>query len=316
MSFLSKENRHRKFEVKYFAISHAQNEPAPNHVKCFVPDPSKGENVVKYIEKHPALVGRVIDCIWYAREDKTSGRTYRGYELVIDLYDELITLDVPFKQPPTSMYSLLVKHGENVDWTKEIELSAWEDKIDATKSKNGVCFWQKDAGGNRVTIKSAHTIENPNGCPAPEENEITGKPEWGGVERWLKANFDNVVIPRIKAAAKDYVPLGKTGTNPGAEFLQDEEQDYPEDAYDMPEFAGEEPIPIHDLLVSEIKNLFETWPNQQAIKAEINQQLGILGAQKVQELSDDNLRKLKTGIDLWVTRNTPKEGISADDIGF
>jgi hypothetical protein len=240
MGFKTESDRLRKFEVKHFGISHTSDKPLPNHIEAQVFNPGKGVAERKYIEKYPAVEGRVINAEWYQREDKNGGQMYRGYELTMDIDTEVIILDVPFKQPPAPIYSLLVKHGENVDWSKPLEISAWETVNKKGQPKTGVCFWQVDAEGKRVSIKSAHTVENPNGCPAPEQDEITGKFDWRKVEKWLKFNFDDRVIPKIKAAAADYVPSPKpVATANGSVIIA--EYDDSDDAYEVPEFAGEPP---------------------------------------------------------------------------
>lgn len=234
MGFKTQTERLRKFEVKHFGISHTSNEPLPNHVEALVFNPGKGVAETKYIEKYPGVEGRVIDIQWYQREDK-NGQVYRGYELTMDIGDEVILLDVPFRQPPAKIYSLLVRHGENVDWSKPLEISAWKTTNKKDQDTIGVCFWQTDAEGKRVTVKSAHTIDHPNGCPAPEINELTGKPIWTQVERWLKFNFDEKVIPAVRKAAEGYTPAPKTIAS--SEVIAEYDDDT-EDAYPVPEFAG------------------------------------------------------------------------------
>lgn len=237
MGFKTETDRLRKFEVKHFGISHTSDKPLPNHVEAQVFNPGKNAPETKYIEKYPGVEGRVINAEWYQREDKNSSQTYRGYELTIDIDDEVILLDIPFKQPPAPIYSLMVRHGENIDWSKPLEISAWETRNKQDKPKTGVCFWQKDADGKRHPIKSAHTIEHPNGCPAPEVDEITNLLDWRKVERWLKFNFDEKVLPRIRQAAEGYTPKPKAAVTEPQVIA--EYEDEPEGAYPMPEFAGE-----------------------------------------------------------------------------
>lgn len=223
MAFIKEETRLRKFEVKHFGISHTSDKPLPNHIEAQVFNPGLNKSETKYVEKYPAVEGRVINVEWYQRTDKND-KMYRGYEITMDIDDEVIVLDVPFKQPPAPIYSLLVKHGENVNWSKPLEISAWETRNAQDKPKTGVCFWQKDEQGNRVSVKAAHTKDNPNGCPEPEFDEFEQKFKWGAVERWLKFNFDDNVIPKIKAAAADYVPTPKRSA-PTQIFIEAEEED-------------------------------------------------------------------------------------------
>ena len=137
MGFKTEADRLRKFEVKHFGISHTSDKPLTNHIEAQVFNPGKQITETKYIEKYPGVEGRVINAEWYQREDKNGGQTYRGYELTIDIGDEVILLDVPFKQPPAPVYSLLVKHGENVDWSKPLEISALETTNKKGQPKTG-----------------------------------------------------------------------------------------------------------------------------------------------------------------------------------
>lgn len=219
----------RKFEVKYFGISHVGDCADETHVEMLVPNPSTNQMVTKYVERHGFVEGMVIDAEWYSREDKT-GKLYRGYTLTMDVGDELIHMDfpIPFKKPPSAVYQLLVHQAENVDWTKPLKISAWEDKTDDGKKKNGVCFWQTDETGKEVVIRSAHTKDNPNGMPQPIVDEDDGTLNWKPVERWLKLNFDEVVIPRIKKSAAGYVP--QHSAKKAAPIVVADE-----DTYDVPE---------------------------------------------------------------------------------
>lgn len=233
MGFKTESDRLRRFEVKHFGISHTSSEPLPNHVEMQVFNPGKNEFETKFVERYSGVEGRVIGAEWYQREDKNSSQVFRGYAITMDIGDEIIILDVPFKQPPAAIYSLFVRHGENVDWSKPLEISAWETTNKQGKPKTGVCFWQVDETGRRATVKSAHTIEHPNGCPAPIQDELTGKPDWRNVERWLKFNFDEKVLPAIQAAAANYTPTPKP-TRTSTAIIEDET----DDAYEVPEFAG------------------------------------------------------------------------------
>ena len=227
----------RRFEVKYFGISHVGESVDETHIEMLVPNPSTGQMVKKYVERHGFVEGRVIDAEWYSREDKT-GKLYRGYTLTMDVGDELIHMDfpIPFKKPPSSVFQMLVHHGDNVDWTKELKISAWETKTDDGKPKTGICFWQKDANGKEFVVKSAHTKDNPNGMPQPLVDEDDGTLNWKPVERWLIQNFDNVVIPRIKAAAASYTPNHAAKKSAPIVVVDEDESG---DAYPVPEFAGD-----------------------------------------------------------------------------
>lgn len=198
MGFI-KNTRLRKFEFKHFGLSHSSDDPLPGHDEMQVHNPSTNAPVTKYIERYDALEGFVTDCEWYDRKDN-AGQRYVGYSLVVDVGEEVINLDFPYGKPA---YRILTRHGRNVDWAKQVKFSAWKTQTPQGKDMTGVCFWQVGDDGKEMTIKSAHTKENPNGCPEPKES-VKGL-NWDEVERWLKAQFDANVLPAIKAAAKDRV---------------------------------------------------------------------------------------------------------------
>lgn len=242
MGFKTEQDRLRRFEVKHFGISHTSDKPLPNHIEAQVFNPGKGVAETKYIEKYPGVEGRVMSIEWYQREDKNNGQIYRGYQMTMDIGSEVILLDIPFKRPPSKIYSLMVRHGENVDWSKPLEISAWKTKNKKDQDTTGVCLWQVDAEGKRTTVKSAHTIDNPNGCPSPDIDELTGEKNWAGVERWLKFNFDDKVIPAVKKAAEGYIPTASTASaaNGSAEVIAEHDEfDDDGDAYPVPQFAGQ-----------------------------------------------------------------------------
>ena len=67
------------------------------------------------------------------------------------------------------------------------------------------------------------------------------------MERWLKFNFDEKVIPAVRKAAEGYAPAPKAIAAPIDPIV---EYDEPDDAYPVPEFAGE---PRQDDAISRIR---------------------------------------------------------------
>jgi len=194
MGFITK-NRLRKFEFKHFKLSHSVDAPQSGYVATQVHNPSTNQDVTKYIQGFDAIEGQVIDAEWYDRKDD-SGHRYVGYLLTLLVDDETIHLDFPYGKPA---YRVLTRCGKNVDWTKPVTFSAWQSTTPGGKPTTAVCFSQgKTPDGKNNVVKWAYTKDNPGGCPAPEEG-VKGL-NWDNVERWLKAQFDNGVVPAIKAA--------------------------------------------------------------------------------------------------------------------
>lgn len=183
----------RRFEIKHFGLSHTLNHSEPGYEAMEVFNPGSQKTETKYVQKFDAIEGMVISAEWYDRKDD-SGKRYVGYLLTVDVDEEVINLDFPFGK---SAYRVLMRHGRNVDWSKRIKISAWKSKTNQGKDTHGVCLWQAGPDGKDVVIKSAHTVENPNGCPAPIQK--LGKWDFSDAEVWLKEQFDKVCVPKIKA---------------------------------------------------------------------------------------------------------------------
>jgi hypothetical protein len=145
----------------------------------------------------------VIDAEWYDRKDNSNQR-YVGYLLTVDVGEEVINLDFPYGKPA---YRVLTRHGRNIDWSKPIKFSAWKSHTPQGKDATGVCFWQAGSDGKEQPVKSAHTKENPNGCPPPKQT-VKGF-NFDDAERWLKEQFDKVCVPKIKQAGAAHQPAAK-----------------------------------------------------------------------------------------------------------
>ena len=199
MAFINK-IRLRKFEFKYFKLSHSIDNQQPGYMATQVHNPSTNQDVTKFIQGFDAIEGQVIDAEWYDRKDD-SGHRYVGYMLTVIVDDETIHLDFPYGKPA---YRVLTRCGKNVDWTMPVTFSAWQSTTPGGKPTTAVCFSQgKTADGKNNVVKWAYTKDNPNGCPSPEEG-VKGL-NWDNVERWLKTQFDATVIPAIKAAGAKHV---------------------------------------------------------------------------------------------------------------
>lgn len=191
----------RRFEFKHFGVSHTLDHAEPGYEKTDVYNPSSGQTVIRYVQKFDAVEGVVTGAEWYDRTDDANTR-YVGYKLTVDVDDEIIELDFPYGKPA---YRALMRHGPNVDWSKRVRFSAWKSKNNKGQDTHGVCFWQTGADGKDAVVKSAHTVENPNGCPAPVQ-KMNGKWDFNDSEIWLKKQFDKVCLPKIKATGEKHKP--------------------------------------------------------------------------------------------------------------
>jgi len=199
MGFIKRTQR-RRFEFKHFGLSHSIDRPELGYEPRQVHNPSTNQDVTKYVQRFDAIDGMVIDAEWYDRKDN-SGHRYVGYKLVVDAGEEIIDLDFPYGKPA---YRVLTRHGRNVDWSKIIKFSAWLTKTPEGKDATAVCFWQTGADGKEATVKSAHTKENPNGCPEPEQS-MKGL-NFDKAERWLRDQFDKICVPKIKTTGAKHQP--------------------------------------------------------------------------------------------------------------
>lgn len=229
MGFIKKTQK-RRFEFKHFGIAHSLDHEEPGYERVEVFNPSTQQNVIKYVQRFDAIEGLVVDAEWYDRKDE-NGTRYVGYLLTVDVDDEVIQLDFPYGKPA---YRILTRHGRNVDWSRRIKVSAWKAKTRQGKDTTAVCFWQAGADGKEAPVKSAHTIENPNGCPPPVEK--LGKLDFSDAEVWLKKQFDNICLPQIKAAgAKHQATQPKKTAAAAAGGPNDPSGDYaPEEDDDIP----------------------------------------------------------------------------------
>jgi hypothetical protein len=192
MGFI-KRSQLRRFEIKHFGVSHTIDHEEPGYDRTEVFNPGTQKNDIKYVQKFDAIEGTVINAEWYDRTDNSNKR-YVGYTLTVDVDEEVITLDFPYGKPA---YRVLVRHGRNVDWSKRVRFSAWKTKNKQDKDTHGFCIWQAGPDGKDLAVKSAHTVDNPNGCPPAVKDNITGDWDFRNAERWLKEQFDKVCVPKI-----------------------------------------------------------------------------------------------------------------------
>lgn len=188
----------RRFEFKHFGVSHSLDHEEPGYERTEVHNPSTNQKVIRYVLKFDAVEGLVIDAEWYDRKGD-DGTRYVGYMLTVDVGEEVINLDFPYDKPA---YRVLTRHGRNVDWSKQIKFSAWKSHTPQGKETHGVCFWQVGPDGKDQVVKSAHTKDNPNGCPPPKQT-VKGF-NFDDAERWLKAQFDKVCVPKIKNTGEQH----------------------------------------------------------------------------------------------------------------
>lgn len=196
----------RKFEFKHWGVSHTLDHEEPGYVKTMVFNPGTQKEELKYIQKHDAVEGMVVDVEWFDRTDKKDGRRSVGYLLTMDIGDEVINLEFPYGK---NSYRTLMRHGPNVDWSQVVEFSAFKTKTKQDKDANALCIWQIGPNGERAVVKSAHTLENPNGCPPAVKDDMTGEWDFKDAERWLKAQFDKVCVAAIKKAGAAHQPAAK-----------------------------------------------------------------------------------------------------------
>lgn len=81
---------------------------------------------------------------------------------------------------------------ENIDFSKEIEISAYEIPNEVGVKKPILCVYQGvDEKGKRKLVSSKYTKENPGSCPPMEKMIYQGKEVWDSTKR--TAYFENLV---------------------------------------------------------------------------------------------------------------------------
>jgi hypothetical protein len=105
----------------------------PSDVK---PDGSKG-TVQKWVRKFGSLDGRITGLEWYDREH--SGVRYMGLKMKLKDEGETYVLDLGFG---SKGYDVFTRVMEDIDYTKPIEISVWQDK----KTANGTAVLWRQGG--------------------------------------------------------------------------------------------------------------------------------------------------------------------------
>lgn len=171
--------------VKHHSLCEESKVEKEGFVEVEVFNPKTKEKQIKYIDKWGTITG-FINAIEYYDTGDTYETTFRGFKINID--DEVI-VDLPQKTPA---YDTFCKVAENIDFSKEVSLSAYHNK---KKDRTGFIVKQD---GNSVEWK--YTIDNPGDCP-PWEKDEDG--EWDSRKQraFLKQRMLDVVIPMVDEAA-------------------------------------------------------------------------------------------------------------------
>jgi hypothetical protein len=179
-------NSYTYLVVKHHSICEESKVEKDKFEPVDVFNPKTKETSTKWIDKWGALTGYIVNIEAY-----DTGTTYetrfQGFKLNID--DEVI-LDLPQKTPA---YDAFCKLAENIDFSKEVTLSAYHNR---KKDRTGFNVKQD---GNNVDWK--YTQDNMEDCPPWEQ--IDG--EWDSRKQraFLKAKVIDVVIPACQKAAEE-----------------------------------------------------------------------------------------------------------------
>lgn len=180
-----------------------------------------GVQYAKYVKKFAGLDGRITKVEWYEREGDFG--TMRGLKLHIKDGGEHYFLDLPFEKRP---YDYFTKVAENIDYTKPVEIVAWQDK----KDHRVTAFAIKQDG---KFVQWKYTRDDMGECPEAKQLR-TGKWSFDEQREWLLERIINVVIPHVDALNEFDEPMPDyTGAEP----------------IDPPDFDGpDNPPPTVDVL--------------------------------------------------------------------
>lgn len=114
---------------------------------------------------------------------------------MIDESEERFDLQLPIE---SQFYKQFVKRIDNLDMSKTVTFVLGKE----TKGENSRSFMYLLQDGQ--SVKMAHTKDNPNGMPPPEQKEVRGKVtwDWSAQEEWLDKK------------AEEFVTVLRDGTEP------------------------------------------------------------------------------------------------------
>lgn len=141
-----------------------------------------GTKFTKWYKAYRAVSGYVTKIEKYEKEFGN------GWNVSIDADGVKCNLDIPFASRANGRF---LKLAENIDWSKPVRFSAWQDKKTDTLAFNV----QQDG----VTVPQKYTRETPHDCPEPVQR-ASGKWDYGAQEDFLVDRMMNVVIPAVNAA--------------------------------------------------------------------------------------------------------------------
>lgn len=170
--------------VKHGALCLESKEPKEGYE--LVEGEVNGVQYAKYIKKFAGLDGRITKVEWYQREGDYG--TFRGLKLHIKDGGEHYYLDLPFEKRP---YDYFTKVAENIDYSKPVEIVAWQDR----KDPRVTAFAIKQEG---KFVQWKYTRDDMGECPEAKQLR-TGKWSFDEQREWLLERIINVVIPQVDA---------------------------------------------------------------------------------------------------------------------
>ncbi len=179
-------NNYTYLVVKHHSIVEESKTEKEGFEPVDVFNPTTKETTTKYIDKWGAVTGFITGIEAYDTGDAYKTR-FQGFKLNID---EEVILDLPQKTPS---YDAFCKLAENIDFDKEVTLSAYHNRA---KDRTG--FSVKQNGQN---VNWKYTMDDMGDCP-PWEKDEDG--EWDSRKQraFLKAKVIDTVIPACDAAFK------------------------------------------------------------------------------------------------------------------
>jgi hypothetical protein len=164
-----------------------------------------GTKFTKWYKAYRAVSGYVTKIEKYEKEFGN------GWNISIDADGVKCNLDIPFASRANGRW---LKLAENIDWSKPVRFSAWQDKKTDTLAFNV----QQDG----VTVPQKYTREDPGDMPEPIQR-ASGKWDYGAQEDFLVERMMNVVIPAVEAAQVNAALRNETSdeSNDAGQGLED-----------------------------------------------------------------------------------------------
>lgn len=189
MAFTEKAEYAPKIVVKHFSLCLESKVPLEGYKPITSNNPDTGEPVTKYYRQFSAVDGYLNKIEWYSRE--YDGKPYRG--VLLHLEDEAgitATIDLAYGKKPLETFTKL---AANIDYSQPVVFSAFKGR------EGDLVFIAKQNG---ETVKWAHTKENPNGMPEPQQNRRTGKWDFTATNDWLLEQLLDHIAPQVEQFAK------------------------------------------------------------------------------------------------------------------